>query len=182
VWDCVLEPGEVSEIPPDDKAIRALRRKIHQAIRKGTEDMETFSFNTYVANLMELNNTMLKAKDTALYGTEAWEEAVEALMLMLAPACPHVAEELWARTGRPYSIHLQAWPTWDEAVAAEELITLIVQVNGKVRDRVEVPVDVDQESARTLALETEGAQRHTTGKEIVKVIVVPGRLVNIVAK
>ena len=182
VWDCVLEPGTVSDTPPNEKAIRDLRRKVHQAIRKGTEDMETFSFNTYVANLMELNNAMLKAKDTPVYGTEAWEEAVEVLLLMLAPACPHIAEELWARSGRPYSIHRQAWPTWDEEVAAEEMITLIVQVNGKVRDRVELPVDVDEQTARSLALETEGAKRHTAGKQVVKVIVVPGRLVNIVAR
>ncbi|MGD9316252.1 MAG: leucine--tRNA ligase [Anaerolineae bacterium] len=182
VWDCVLIPGQVGDALPDEKAIRNLRRKVHQAIRKGTEDMETFSFNTYVANLMELNNAMLKAKDTAVYGTEAWDEAVEALLLMLAPACPHIAEELWAETGRPYSIHLQAWPAWDEAVAAEEMITLIVQVNGRVRDRVEVPVGVDEETARSLALKTEGAKRHTEGKQILKVIVVPGRLVNIVAK
>jgi leucyl-tRNA synthetase len=182
VWDCVLESGTVGGAPPSEKALRDLRRRVHQAIRKGTEDMETFGFNTYIANLMELNNTMLKAKETPIYGTEAWDEAVDALLLMLAPACPHIAEELWTRIGRPYSIHLQAWPSWDAAVAAEEMITLIVQVNGKVRDRVEVPVDVDQETARRLALETEGAHRHTTGKQIVKVIVVPGRLVNIVAK
>jgi leucyl-tRNA synthetase len=131
---------------------------------------------------MELNNAMLRAKDTPVYGTEAWDEAVETLLLMLAPACPHIAEELWARTGRPYSVHLQAWPAWDESVAAEEMITLPVQVNGKVRDRIEVPVDVDDETARALALETEGAKRHTTGKEIVKVIVVSGRLINIVVR
>jgi leucyl-tRNA synthetase len=182
VWDSVLEPGYEGDAVPDEHVLRSLRRKVHQSIRKGTEDMESFTFNTYVANLMELNNAMLKAKETPVYGTAAWEEAVETLLLMLAPACPHIAEELWARTGRPYSIHLQGWPIWDEAVAAEETITLVVQVNGKVRDRVEVPVDVDRETARSLALETEGAQRHTTGKQIVKVIVVPGRLVNIVVK
>jgi leucyl-tRNA synthetase len=182
VWDCVLEPGGVNDAPPNETAVRDLRRKVHQAIRKGTEDMEAFSFNTYVANLMELNNAMLKAKETPVYGTGAWDEAVESLLLMLAPACPHIAEELWMRTGRPYSIHLQAWPTWDETVAAEEMITLVVQVNGKVRDRVDVPVDVDEETARSLALETEGAKRHISGKQIVKVIVVPSRLVNIVVR
>ena len=77
-------------------------------------------------------------------------------------------------------MHLQAWPKWDEEVAAEEMITLIVQVNGKVRDRVEVPVDVDEETARSLALGTDGAKRHISGKTVRKVIVVPGRLVNIV--
>jgi leucyl-tRNA synthetase len=181
-WDCVLGPGYDGDNQPDEQAIRDLRRRVHQSIRKGTEDMETFGFNTFVANLMELNNAMLKAKDTPVYGTSAWDEAVETLLLMLAPACPHVAEELWERTGHPYSIHLQAWPTWDEAVAAEETITLVVQVNGKVRDRVEVPVDVDEETARALALETEGAQRHMAGKQILKVILVPGRLVNIVVR
>ncbi|MGD8626128.1 MAG: class I tRNA ligase family protein, partial [Anaerolineae bacterium] len=182
VWDCVLEPGYTGEASAGEQAVRDLRRKVHQSIRKGTRDMETFSFNTYVANLMELNNAMLKAKDTPLHATRAWDEAVNALLLMLAPACPHMAEELWARTGRSYSIHQQAWPTWDEDVAAEETITLPVQVNGKVRDRIEVPVDIDRETVQALALETEGAQRHTTGKEIVKIIVVPGRLVNIVVK
>jgi leucyl-tRNA synthetase len=182
VWDNVLQPRRISDRPPEENSIRGLRRKVHQAIRKGTEDMETFSFNTYIANLMELNNAMLRAKESGLYGTQAWEEAVEALLCMLAPACPHVAEELWARTGRPYSIHLHRWPDWDEAVAAEELITLVVQVNGKVRDRVEVPADVDEETARALALDSEGAQRHISGKQVRKVVVVPGRLINIVVK
>jgi leucyl-tRNA synthetase len=182
VWDCVLGSGYDGDGEPDEQAIRDLRRRVHQSIRKGTEDMETFSFNTYLANLMELNNIMLKAKDTFVYGTPAWDEAVDTLLLMLAPACPHIAEELWERTRHPYSIHLQAWPTWDEAVAAEQTITLVVQVNGKVRDRVQVPVDVDEETARALALETEGAQRHMAGKQILKVILVPGRLVNIVVR
>jgi leucyl-tRNA synthetase len=182
VWDCVLEPGYNGEGQPDKKAVRDLRRKVHQAIRKGTDDMETFSFNTYIANLMELNNAMLKAKETPVYGTAAWDEALEALLLMLAPACPHVAEELWTRSGRPYSIHLQAWPAWDEAAATEETISLIVQVNGKVRDRIQVPVSVDEATARSLALATEGAKRHTAGRQVAQVIVVPGRLVNIVVK
>ena len=182
VWDCILEPGYDGEGRPDKKELRALRRRVHQAIRKGTEDMEAFGFNTYIANLMELNNVMLRAKGTPVYGTGAWDEAVVALLLMLAPACPHIAEELWSRSGRAYSIHEQVWPTWDEAIAAEEMITLVVQVNGKVRDRVEVPAGVDDETARILALETAGAQRHITGRQIVKVIVVPGRLVNIVVR
>jgi leucyl-tRNA synthetase len=182
VWDNILEPGPGREGSPDDDKLRALRRKVHQAIRRGTEDMQSFGFNTYIANLMELNNAMLKAKEAGLYSTEAWSEAVEALLLMLAPACPHIAEELWTRTGRPYSIHAQAWPQWDEAVAAEETVTIPVQVNGKVRDRIQVRVDVDQETMRSLALQTEGAKRHLEGKTIVQVVVVPGRLVNIVVK
>jgi leucyl-tRNA synthetase len=180
VWDCVLEPGYTGSALPDESALRSLRRKVHQAIRRGTADLESFSFNTFVANLMELNNSLLKAKETPVYATATWQEAIESLLLMLAPACPHIAEELWVRSGRPYSIHLQAWPSWDVAVAADEMVTLVVQVNGKVRDRIEVPAGVDEETARSLALATEGARRHIAGRQVVSVIVVSGRLVNIV--
>ncbi|MCR4407789.1 MAG: leucine--tRNA ligase [Anaerolineae bacterium] len=182
VWNCVLAPGYGGSEEPGEIEIRNLRRKVHQAIRKATEDMESFSFNTYIANLMELNNIMLKAKETPVYGTEAWEEAVKTLVLLLAPACPHIAEELWTRTGHPYSVHQQAWPVWDPEIAAEEIITLVVQVNGKVRDRIEVPADIAEEQAKELALSSNGAQRHTAGKTVQEVIYVPGRLVNIVVK
>jgi leucyl-tRNA synthetase len=184
VWNCVLEaPEGRGQAPePAEADVRALRRRVHQAIKKATEDMEAFSFNTYIANLMELNNTLLKAKETPVYGTPAWEEAMETLLLLLAPPCPHIAEELWARTGRAYSIHQQPWPQWDEAAAAEETFTLVVQVNGRVRDRMDVSVDIEEEQAKELALASEGAKRHTEGKRIARVIYVPGRLVNIVAR
>ncbi len=187
VWNCILEGRKAGSMEAGSTSglselERNLRRQVHQSIRKATEDMENFAFNTYIANLMELNNAMLKAKETPIYGTEAWEEAVEALLLLLAPACPHIAEELWTRTGRPYSIHQQAWPVWDPEIAAEEVITLVVQVNSKVRDRLQVPADISEEQAKELALHSAGAQRHTAGKTVRKVIYVPGRLVNIVAK
>jgi leucyl-tRNA synthetase len=147
-----------------------------------TEDIEAFGFNTAIAALMTLRNEMKAAKETPLARTEAWEEAVETLLLLLAPFAPHIAEELWHRIGREESVHLQPWPEWDKEVAAEETITLIVQVNGRVRDRIEVPAGIDDAEAERLARESESVQRHTEGQEIVKVIVVPGRLVNIVAK
>lgn len=190
VWDCVLAspdsppspPGIDVQPPSGDGPVRSLRRKVHQAIRRGTRDLQSFEFNTYIANLMELNNALLRAKEASVVGTPAWDEAVEALLLMLAPACPHIAEELWTRTGRPYSVHQQAWPEYDEAAAAEETVVLVVQVNGRVRDRIEVPVDIDDDAARSLALQTDGARRYTADSEIARVIVVPGRLVNIVTK
>jgi leucyl-tRNA synthetase len=183
VWNCVLgEPDGSVGGKVSSSEIAGMRRKLHQAIRKATEDMESFSFNTYIANAMELNNAMLKAKETAVYGTPAWKEAVEGLLLILAPACPHIAEELWARIGRPYSVHQQAWPEWDPELAAEETITLVVQVNGKVRDRVEVPNDIGREEAIATALATDGAMRHMHGKETLKTVYVPGRLVNIVVR
>ena len=142
--------------------------------------MEAFTFNTIIAGLMEFTNALQKAKQTPVYGTEAWEEAIETLLLLLAPCCPHIAEELWARTGRPYSIHQQSWPAFDADLAAEEVITLVVQINGKVRTRIEVPADITEEAARETALADGNIQRHIEDKKIRKVIYVPGRLVNIV--
>jgi leucyl-tRNA synthetase len=183
VWTCVLEEPATSDrrqAASTDDAI-ALRRKTHQTIAAVTKDMESFSFNTAIARLMELTNALMKAKETAVHGTEAWQEAVESLVLMLAPCCPHVAEELWAHIGGSYSVHQQSWPVWSEELAAEEVITLVVQVNGKVRDRLEVPVDIGEEEAKELALTSDGVQRHVEGLTVRKVIYVPGRLVNIVA-
>jgi len=177
------EPAASGERPAASAdEVQALRRKTHQTIRAVTQDMEDFAFNTIIARLMELTNALMKAQETPVQGSDAWAEAVESLVLMLAPCCPHIAEELWARTGRPYSVHQQNWPTWSEELAAEEVITLVVQVNGKLRDRLEVPVDIGEEAAKELALASGGAQRHLEGLEVKKVIYVPGRLVNIVAR
>jgi len=184
VWSLVLETsppvGGTEGGTPSDQEIADLRRWTHKTIRRVTDDMEEFAFNTIIAGLMEFTNALLKAKSTPVYGTEAWEEAVETLMLLLAPCCPHVAEELWARTGRPYSIHQQSWPEFNADLAAEEIITLIVQINGKLRARLDVPADITEEAAREAALADGNIQRHVGGKEIRKVIYVPGRLVNIV--
>ena len=101
---------------------------------------------------------------------------------MLAPMAPHMTEELWERNGRPYSIHQQPFPQWDEALAAEDVITLVVQVNGKVRDKLEVPVGIAESEAQELALARPRVQSYTTGKEVSKTVYVPGRLVNLVVR
>jgi leucyl-tRNA synthetase len=178
VWNLVVEGGEQkAEVKSEDE--KALRRKTHQTIRKVTEDLKGFAFNTAIAALMELRNT-LQNKKAALYGSAAWDEAIESLLLLLCPIAPHITEELWSCLGKPYSIHQQAWPAWDKEVAAEETFMLIVQINGKLRDRIPVPVDIDEAGARALALASEKAQRYIGDKEPRKVIYVPGRLVNIV--
>lgn len=164
----------------DDKASRALRRKTHQVIRKMTEDLENFSFNTAVAALMEWRNVIVEAQNKRQVSNEAMNEAIDNLLLLMAPIAPHLTEELWAQRGKPYSIHTQAWPQWDEAVAKEESITLVVQINGKVRDRIEVAADIDEESAKQAALASPAVQEKLNGSTPRQVIVVPGRLVNIV--
>ncbi|MBC7235044.1 MAG: leucine--tRNA ligase [Chloroflexi bacterium] len=182
VWSVVLEERPTPEEVPSEQELAGLRRLTHQTIRKVTNDIEAFKFNTALAALMEFNNALIKAKDTAVYDTFAWREAIRSLILMMAPFMPHLAEELWERIGGPYSVHTQAWPTWDEEIAAEEKIVLIAQVNGKVRGRVTVPADISEEAAREAVLAEENVRRYIEGKEIVKMVYVPGRLMNVVVR
>ncbi len=189
VWNVVNEPPgrqhKPSDASPDD-LIHELRHLTHRTLKKVTEDIEQFKFNTLLAALMEFNNYLVKAKETAVYGTAAWDEAVEALLLMLAPETPHIAEELWQRRhgaagfSADASIHVQPWPAYDPDLARADTITLVVQVNGKVRDKLEAPADVTEEAARAAALASPVIQKWLEGKQVRKVIFASGKLVNIV--
>ena len=145
-----------------------------------THDFETFEFNTIVSALMELLNEMYRARENGAAGTPEWEETLDIYLRMMAPVAPHMAEELWAAAGKPFSIHNQSWSEVDQAAAAEELVTLVIQVNGKVRDRITVPVGIEQDEAQKLALASQVVQKILAGNSPRKVIVVPGKLVNIV--
>ncbi|NLN70933.1 MAG: leucine--tRNA ligase [Chloroflexi bacterium] len=179
VWFTFLEAQEV-EKQPSEESLRKLRRKVHQTLASVTHDFETFNFNTIVSSLMALINEMALVKAAGAFEIEAWKEAEGLYLRMLAPVCPHIAEELWARCGYEYSIHLQPWPEVDEEAAKEDQITLIVQVNGKLRDRLIVPVSISEVDAKAAALESVSVQAYLEGKTPKKVIYVPGRLVNIV--
>jgi leucyl-tRNA synthetase len=182
VWNLLVEPLPAAAGTASEEEIRGLRRTVHQTIKKVTEDIESFGFNTAIAALMTLRNAMKAAQAAPLAHTPAWNEATTTLLLLMAPFAPHLAEELWHRLGNRTSIHLECWPKWDAEIAAEETITLVVQVNGRVRDRIEVPAGIESAEAERMARESEAVQRHVGDKRIVKVIVVPGRLVNVVAK
>lgn len=177
LWATLLEEAEG---PASADVLRSLRRKTHQTLRAITYDYENFEFNTIVSSLMELLNEMGKAKSAGAYGSPEWNETADIYLHMLAPICPHIAEELWQRLGKPYSIHLQPWPKVDEKAAREDKITLIVQVNGKLRDRLIVPPSISEENAKTLALASQPVQQIIGDQPVRKVIVVPGKLVNIV--
>jgi leucyl-tRNA synthetase len=177
-WALFTEPAPKGNPNPD--TLRSLRRKVHQTLRQVTHDFERFEFNTIVSSLMELLNEMYRAREFGAGGSAEWKEAQDIYLRMLAPVSPHIAEELWGIQGKPYSIHQQNWPEVDEAAAEEEEITLVVQVNGKVRDRITVPVGISEAEARQLALSSEIVQKHLEGKPPRKVILVPGKLVNIV--
>lgn len=179
LWTMLLEPGSHAG-QPDDSIIRVLRRKTHQTLKSVTYDYEHLEFNTIISKLMELLNEMGKAKQQGASGTPAWNETVDIYLKMLAPIAPHMTEELWSLLGKPYSIHTQAWPQVDEEAAKDDEITLVLQVNGKVRDRLSVPAEVSDEQAKQLAVENEAVQRFLEGKTPRQVIYVKGKLVNIV--
>jgi len=156
-----------------------LARHLHRTIQRVTADVQTFKFNTAVAALMECQNKMI-AHHRAHGVTAELDKATRTFVLLLAPFAPHIAEELWARLGGHYSVHQQAWPTWDEDLVAEERVTLAVQVDGRLRDRLTLPAGITETEVRERALNSERVRRHLTGRRATRVIYVPHRLVNIV--
>jgi len=169
------QPGSAS-----DETRRTLRRRVHQTLKGVTHDFENFEFNTIISSLMELLNEMYKAREAGAVGAPEWTEATEIYLKMLAPVAPHIAEELWSRMGKPYSIHQQKWPQVDEAAAKEDMIEIPVQVNGKVRDRITVPAGAGEEEIKAAALASETILKYLEGREPKKVIVAKGRLVSVV--
>jgi len=164
----------------DPAADAALRRRVHQTIQKVDADMVDLKWNTAVAALMTLRNDMLDAVRAGAVEPASWEEAVTVLLALLAPIAPHVTEELWRRLGHDDSVHRQAWPEADADVAREDTVTMVIQVNGKVRDRVEVAADVSEDAAVEAALGAERIQSWLEQGEVRKVIARPPKLVNIV--
>ncbi|MFQ5872276.1 MAG: class I tRNA ligase family protein, partial [Dehalococcoidia bacterium] len=183
LWDLVVtDEGELDRRPTDDAVVKQTLHMVHKTIKKVAGDLEQFRFNTMLATLMELTNYLAKVWEAGSVGSVTWRDAIKTLLLLLAPTAPHLTEELWSKKGYPYSIHSQSFPQWDEALAAEEEITLVIQVNGKVRDRVVVPAAVTEEEARELALGSERVKAYLDNKNVIKVVYVPGRLVNIVVE
>jgi leucyl-tRNA synthetase len=167
--------GEASERDAPDP--EQLRRLTHRTIRAVTDDMERFRFNVAISKLQVLTNGMRSALDAG----DGAREAATALVIMLAPLAPFASEELWREVlGNPTSVHLASWPSFDEALARDETVTLVVQVDGKVRDRIEVAAHADEETCRELALASQKARHALDGREIANVIVRPPRLVNLV--
>ncbi|MDH3499563.1 MAG: leucine--tRNA ligase, partial [Acidimicrobiia bacterium] len=171
VWRLGITPYAEGEIDTD--ATAALRRQAHQAIDKVGSDLHNFRWNTAVAELMKLRNALNDAVATRNVTSVAFQEGLELLIKLLAPIAPHITEEIWNRLGHDESIHLQAWPEADPEVAKDETVTMVVQVNGKVRARVDVPVDISEDRAVELAMVAENVVKHIEGAEVRKVIARP---------
>ena len=164
----------------DRDAAAALRRRAHQAVIKVGDDLESFRWNTAVAELMKLRNALNEALSARNVTEEAWREALTVLVVLLAPIAPHVTEEVWRLMGNKSSVHLQPWPTADREAAAEQTVTMVVQVNGKVRARLEAPVEISEADAVALAVSAENVARHLAGAEIRRVIDRRPKLINLV--
>jgi leucyl-tRNA synthetase len=167
-----IDQGQLTKVEKD------LRRAIHTAIKEITEDLEgDYQFNTAISELMKLSNAITDAncKDSPVYA-----EGIKALILLLAPFAPHIAEELWQQLGNTKSVHVQNWLKFDPTALIVDEITLVIQINGKKRGDLQAPASLDKIGLEQFARESEVAQRHIEGKEIKKVIVVPGKLVNFV--
>jgi len=160
----------------------AFERRRHQVIQRVTGDMAEFRFNTAVAALMEYLNYLIDCQDQAIPAGQ-WRRALESFTLLLAPICPFISEEVWQSTlGRESSVHRQAWPTFDEALTIAAQVTLPVQVNGKVRERIVVAVDAADEVVAETAVSAPNVQKFVNGRAIRQVIIVPNKLVNIVVE
>ena len=181
VWDLAERDAKtLDDFPADDEAIKDIQRAMHKTIRRVGDDLERFKFNTALAGLMEYTNSLNQAWEKKGIRSEHWTEAMEKLIVMMSPMAPHISDELMEKTGNRASVHTQMWPQWDEALAADDVITLVVQVNGRVRDKIEAPASVSEDEAKEMALASERIAPHVEGKQVRKVIYVQGKLVNIV--
>ncbi len=196
VWAIATDPngtesgdGAASVTEANERAVRdALRAAAHRTLRDVTEDYESFRWNTMIAKLMELSNTLFRYRGTEAVELPEWDEAVSLLLLMLAPAAPHITEELWSRRlearGEPWaSIHVQAWPTLDERAVIEQTREIPIQVNGKLRDKVTVPVGISEIELEQIVMARDKVAAAIGDAHVARVIHAGGgRLVNIVLR
>jgi len=181
VWDISnLDPGIFAQ-NSDPAAGRELNRLLHKTIMRVGEDIERFKYNTAISALMEFTNSLAESHIPEKIRYDEWLRLTRALYLMMAPIVPHLSEELWEISGMDFSIHSQPWPVYDESLAQDEEITLVIQINGKVRAKISTAANITESDANQIALKNESIEKHIAGLEIRKTIYVPGKLLNIVA-
>ena len=187
VYRLVDELAEVAKTNAEVKAVtkedKAMRLVIHSTLKKVTADLsEKFGFNTAIAALMELINEMYKYKELDTRNDGIIREGIETIVTILAPFTPHIGEELWTMIGKEGSVFNISWPKYDESALVQDEVEVIVQVNGKLRDKISMDANIAREDMEKIALESEKVKAAIEGKNVVKVIAVPKKLVNIVVK
>ena len=185
-WNLVQEFVDKNNDPSnspemDERITQELLRLTHSTIKKVTRDIEDEKFNTAVASMMEMVNGLYKIKESQeIDMLDEWRFALESLIQILAPFAPHITEELWHEMGHNDTVHVGHWPKWDEKYLKSSVMTIIVQVNGKLRAKLELPSDMDKQGVEAAALADENVQKFTNNKPPKKMVYVPGKLVNIV--
>jgi leucyl-tRNA synthetase len=160
---------------------RELRCKVHDTIAKVTDDISRrYTFNTAIAAVMELSNRLNRFTDSSPQGTAVLDEAWKAVVRLMGPVTPHICEVLWQELGETEALHKTAWPVVDESARVRTLVTLVVQVNGKLRARIEITPGADRDSVIEVAMQEVNVKRHLQDKTVRKMIHVPNRLLNIV--
>ncbi len=181
-WSLVNDAWVESPNSEETRESMDIERLRNKTIKRVTEELSSFRFNTALAALMECNNVLIKQQSEPVARSAAFRNTLETMMQLLAPMAPHITEELWHLTGHTGSIHITRWPSYDEALTHDETFTLVVQVNGKVRERIEVAADTSENEIRMLALNNPRVASFIGEGTIQKVIYVPGRLINIVVR
>ena len=183
-WNLVQEfvdKNPNDSLGANEKTAQELLRLTHLTIKKVTRDIEDEKFNTAVASMMEMVNGLYKIKEShGIDTSDEWRFALESLIQILAPFAPHITEELWREMGYDDTVHVGHWPKWDEKYLKSSVMTIIVQVNGKLRAKLELPSDMDKQGVEAAALADENVQKFTNNKPPKKMVYVPGKLVNIV--
>jgi leucyl-tRNA synthetase len=185
LWNIAIATTEQSAVQLDKAGLgeeqKAVRRKLHETIAKVSDDIgRRYTFNTAIAAVMELLNELSRFEDDSAQGQAVMHEAMVAVVLMLSPIVPHITQHLWQRLGHDSLVAEQMWPQYDESALERDSIELVVQVNGKLRSKISVPADADNDAVEAIALKDEKIQLNIKDKTVRKVIVVPGRLVNLV--
>jgi leucyl-tRNA synthetase len=180
VWNLVIDYQDAGESDFDDEFRKKILRSTHGMIKKITNDLEGNRYNTAIATAMGTVNNLYKLKNQSFGKNELWKNALEHVVICVAPFAPHFSEELWEQLGHSTTIHKDTWPRWDEDLIKEEMITLAIQINGKVRGEITVAADITNDEAITKAKSDAKIAEYLSGKEIKKAIYVPGRLVSLV--
>lgn len=173
VWDITVAGAPSGSGNPDGE--RDIERKLHQTIDVVNRGLEEFSFNTSIAEQMKFKNTLKAALKDESIGADMWNTVMSSVIRLLAPFAPHMAEELWSRLGYEFSVHTQQWPEYDPEKAREDTVDLVVMINGKPRETMPVPAEIEKDAAQKMAVASETVQRVLGGKDPKRVIFIPGR-------
>ncbi len=182
VWTLAQEYLEADPREVSDDQQKQLLRTTHHMIRKMTEDIEENHYNTAIAAAMTAVNELYRYKIEFLGRSDSWQRALEAVVTCIAPFAPHMAEELWLQLGHHLSVHKDTWPEWDEAYLIQDTITVAVQINGKLRGEIQVAADTAETDIVAAAQANDKVKVHIEGKQVVKSIYVPGKIVNLVVR